>query len=128
MSKEKAWPVALKVDIEPEGLKRVVEEGRLIEFVGAFSTLAAEHIKVQLVEQLAEAAVGLVEPAQGISIAIGFFVDDPYGTPPKPWPWPGPWPWHRFGSVAIDTVPVPERPALEEMLRRIVREEIERIR
>jgi hypothetical protein len=39
---EKEWPVTLKVEIEPEGLKRVVEEGRLIEFVDAFSTLASE--------------------------------------------------------------------------------------
>jgi len=112
--------VSFKVDIEPEGLKRVVEEGRLMEFVGAFSTLAAEHIKSQIVEQLAQAGVGLAKAGEGISIAIGFDVDGPYGTEPKPWPSPRrPW-------VAIDTVPLPERSSIE-WLRRVVREELERI-
>jgi hypothetical protein len=111
MGKERAWPVTLKVDIEPEGLKRVVEEGRLMEFVGAFSTLAAGHIKVQLLEQLAEAAVGLAETGGGIGIAIGFDVDDPYGTPPKPWPWP--WPGYRLSVNQV-----------REQLREFVREEL----
>jgi len=92
MGTEKKGPVTIKVDIEYEGLKRVVEEGRLMEFVNAFSTLASEHIKVQVVEQLARAGVGLQKLGESVSISIGFDVDDPYGTPPKPWPWPGPWP------------------------------------
>lgn len=121
MGKERAWPVTLKVDIEPEGLKRVVEEGRLMEFVGAFSTLAAEHIKGQIVEQLAEAGVGLAKAGEGISIAIGFDVNDPFYVGPKP-----PWPLPRRSWVAIDTVPLPERPA-GEWLRRVVREELERV-
>jgi len=138
MGKERAWPVTLKVDIEPEGLKRVVEEGRLMEFVGAFSTLAAEHIKSHIVEQLSEAGVGLTEVGKGISIVIGFDVDDPYATGPKPWPWPRR--YYRVlgqsaieilpspgGWVAIDTVPLPERPVAEEWLRRVVREELDRI-
>jgi len=120
LGKERTWPVTLKVDIEPEGLKRVVEEGRLMEFVGAFSGLAAGHIKGEIVEQLAEAGVGLTKVGEGISIVIGFDVDDPYGTRPKPWPWP---PWSR---LAIGTWPTPEKP-FEEGLRRIVREELERI-
>ena len=122
MGKERVWPVTLKVDIEPNGLKRVVEEGRLMEFVSAFSTLAAEHIKGQIVEQLAEAGVGLKNAGEGISMVIGFDIDDPYGTGPKPWPWP----WPRRSWVAIDTVPLPERPTVE-WLRRIVREELEHI-
>jgi hypothetical protein len=108
MSKERKWPVALKVDIEPEGLKRVVKEGRLMEFVNAFSTLASEHIKVQLVEQLAKAGVGLAKLGESVSIAIGFDVDDPYGTPPKPWPWPK----AMLGAV------------LEHEVRNIVRKEL----
>ena len=88
MSMERSWPVTLKVDIDPDGLKRVVEQGRLLEFVDSFSTLAAGHIKVQVVEELARTGVGLTEAGAGIAIAIGFDVDDPYGTPPKPWPGP----------------------------------------
>lgn len=110
MSKERKWPVTLKVDIEPEGLKRVVKEGRLIEFVNAFSTLASEHIKIQLVEGLAKAGVGLAKIDGGVSIAVGFDIDDPYGTPPKPWPWP--WPKAMLGA------------ALEREVRDIVRKEL----
>jgi hypothetical protein len=73
------------------------------------------------VEKLAEAGVGLAEVGGEFSISIGFDIDDPYGTGPKPWPWP------RRSWVAIDTVPLPERP-VEEWLRRMVREEIEAIR
>jgi len=94
---EKEWPVTLKVEIEPERLKRVVEEGRLIEFVDAFSTLASEHIKVKLVDEMARAGVGLAEPDKGLSIAVGFYIDDPYGTPPKPWPWP----WFRLMNAGL---------------------------
>jgi hypothetical protein len=125
----KEWPVTLKVHIEPKGLKRVVEEGRLMEFIGAFSTLASAHIRSHIAEELAKAGVGLAEVGEGVSIAIGYDVDDPYGTGPKPWPWPVPipWPWQRMASVAIDTVPLPEMPALEEILRRIVREELQHL-
>lgn len=112
METERKWPVTLKVDIEPEGLRRVVEEGRLMEFVNVFSTLAGEHIKVQLVEELAKAGAGLVKPGEGVSIAIGFDTDDPYGTGPKPWPWPRPWPW----------------PELLKEMRLIVRQELTRTR
>jgi hypothetical protein len=99
MMMERNWPVTLKVDIEPEGLKRVVEQGRLLEFVDAFSTLAAGHIRVQLVEQLARAGVGLAEAGRGMDFAIGFDVDDPYRTGPKPWP--GPWPGLRLSISQI---------------------------
>ena len=83
MSKERAWPITLKVSVEPEGLKRIVEEGRLLEFADAFSTLAAEHIKVQLAETVLAGAAG-----EGLVFVVGFDPDDPYGTGPKPWPWP----------------------------------------
>ena len=117
MGEKTKWPVTLKVDIESEGLKRVVEEGRLMDFVGAFSTLAAEQLKNQIVEQLAEAGVGLAEAGKGISIALGFDVDDPYGTGPKPWP--------KRSWIAIDAVPLPDMPIIE-LMRRVVREELAR--
>ena len=85
MSEERTWPVILKVDIEPEELKRVVEEGRLMEFVGAFSALAAGHIKGKIVEQLAEAGVGLTKVDEGISIVIGFDVEDRRLSLAVPW-------------------------------------------
>lgn len=112
MNKEKKWPVTLKVDIEPEGLKRVVGEGRLMEFVDALSTLASEHIKVQLVEELAKGGAGLKEVGRGISIDIGFDIDDPYGTPPRPWPWP---------KVIMSAV-------FDNEVRNVVRQEFARMR
>lgn len=107
MNKESKWPITLKVDIEPEALKRVVEEGRLSDFVNAFPALAAGHIKAQIVEQLAK--------GEGVRMEIGYLVDDDedFGTAPGP---PPPF---------IDTVPLPES---RWGLRRIVREELERIR
>jgi hypothetical protein len=91
MDNQRKWPVTLTVDVEPEGLKHIVEEGRLLEFVDAFSALADAHIKVQIVDKLAEAAVGQTDLSSGMHIAVGFWVDDPYGTPPKPWPRPHRW-------------------------------------
>jgi hypothetical protein len=99
MGKESELPVALKVTIDPEGLRRVVDQGRLLEFANTFSTLAAAHIKVQLVEQLAKGAVGLAELEGGLVVNVWFDVDDPYGTPPKPWPWP--FPRFRMNEVMI---------------------------
>lgn len=106
MSKERKWPVTLKVDIDREALKRVVEEGRLSDFVNAFPALAAGHIKAQIVEQLAK--------REGVSFEIGYVIDDDddFGTGPQPMPF-------------IDTVPLPES---KWGLRRIVREELQRIR
>ncbi|MFX0183066.1 MAG: hypothetical protein ACFE95_08300 [Candidatus Hodarchaeota archaeon] len=107
MSKERKWPVTLSVDIEHKGLKRVVEEGRLMEFVHAFSSLAGEYIRVQLVDELAKAGVGLTKIEKDFSIDIGFNIDDDYGTgPPKPWP-----------KVIVSA-------AMEQELRNIVRQEI----
>ena len=110
----KEWPITLKVDIEPEGLKQVVEEGRLIEFVDALSTLASEHIQVKLVDEMARASVGLTEVNKGVHMVVGFLPDDPYGTPPKPWPLP----WSRIGMSV----------GLKQELREIVREEIAHMR
>lgn len=119
MAIDRNWPVKMTIDIDPDGLKHVVEEGRLGEFVEALSTLAAANIKSDIIEHLAKGGVGLEKPGMGVSIVAGFDVDDPYGTGPKPWPWP----WWRHQSVAIDTVPLPER-ITEEWVRRIVHEEL----
>ena len=84
----KRKPVTLNVKIEPEALKRVVEEGRLMEFVNAFSMLAAEHIEAQVVEQITKAAVGLHDVSKGINFGLNFDIDDPYRTGPIPPPRP----------------------------------------
>ena len=107
MEKTKKWPVTLKVEIEPEGLKRAVKEGRLMEFVDAFSTLAGEHIRAKVVDELAKAGTGLTSVGEGIGFAVGFDIDDKYGTGPKP-----PWPWPKLSAT------------FKQELRQIVRQEI----
>ncbi len=111
MSKKSEWPAKLRVDIEPEGLKRVVEEGRLMEFVHVFSTLASEHIKVKLVDEIAKASVGLTQVGKGISIEVGFFIDDKYGTGGPPIPKPPP-----SSQLSV---------GLEQLFRQIARQEFE---
>ncbi len=108
MGKKRRWPVTLEVNIAPEGLKQVVEDGRLLEFVDVFSTLAGQHIRAQLIEELAKAGTGVTDPGGGISIDVGFLLDEPYGTGPFPWPWPR----GRFGSFT------------EYRLRQVVQEEL----
>ncbi len=105
MSKERKPLVTLKVDFNPEELKRVVEEGRLSEFVNTFPTLAAGHIKGQIVEQMVK--------GKEVSFKIGFVRED---NEFLTGPWPKPLPF-------IDTVPLPELG-----LRRIVREELKRFK
>ena len=88
----------LKLEIDPEVLKRVVEEGRLSEFVATFPALAAGHMMAQIVEQLAAGEVGLT--------VIRY--SDEFLTGPRPQPF-------------IDTVPLPE-----SRLRHIIGQELER--
>lgn len=83
MGEQKKWPIELKVKIGPQGMEEVVREGRLMEFVNAFSTVAGEQIKAQLVEQLATSGP---EALGGIRLNLAFDVDEPYGTGPRPGP------------------------------------------
>ena len=107
MNKESARPVTLKVNIEAGALKRVVEEGRLMEFANALSAQVAGDIKGQIIEQLAKVATGEAKIGGAVSFTTGYIAVWPFGT--GPWP-PGP------PTPYIDTVPLPERG-----LRRIVR-------
>lgn len=99
---KRKWLVTLTVDIEPETMRQVVEEGRVSEFVNAFPALAAGHLKAQVVEQLARGEFG--------EAVLRY--DDDFWTGPPPPPF-------------IDTVPLPES---EWGLRFIVRDELRRIR
>lgn len=81
-------PVTLKVEVDPEALKRLTEEGRLCDFVAAFPALAAGHIKGQIVEALAKGG--------RVDFSVAYVIeDDDFGTGPQPLPF-------------IDTVPLPE--------------------
>lgn len=79
---EKEALVTIKVEIEPEGMKRLIKQGKLVAFVDTLPVMLAGNIKAQLVEELA-ASAGL-----GGSSSVVFEIDD-FG--PWPGPWPGPW-------------------------------------
>jgi hypothetical protein len=106
--KQRELPVRLNVEVDIEGLRKVVREGRLLEFANAFAELAADNIKKDLVDTLASAGVGMTEVSDQVAFQLYFDVDDPYGTGPKPIPWP----WPR------------DMQYLQDELRRAVREEM----
>lgn len=79
---DKKGPINLSLTIPPTSLKKIVESGRLAEFVDTLSSLAKAHITNQVLNNLTTAHAG------GISIAVGFDDEPGYGTPPHPgWPW-----------------------------------------
>jgi hypothetical protein len=85
-TKKQDLPITLNLTIEPAALKRIVEEGRLTEFVDALSAQASIHIKAQVIDQVAKGAI-----AHGgtVSLVVGFDDGNRYGTVPVlPIPFP----------------------------------------
>ncbi len=82
MNQKQKFPVTLTVNIEPASLKKIVESGRLAEFVDAFSTLASAHIQSEIINHVATGSIG------GLTITRGFDDDPGYGTGPHHWPFP----------------------------------------
>jgi hypothetical protein len=128
MNDAKGWPVRLHLEMDPDGLKKVVEEGRLLEFVNTLAANAAGRIKIEVVDQLTKAGVGATKVGAGLNISFGFDIDDKYGTRPPhphphgPWPWPWPWPWAQVVAGSIH-----EQFAgtdLAEQIRQVIREEL----
>jgi hypothetical protein len=71
--------VTVSVNIHPDALKQVVEEGRLIKFVDAFPGLLAGHVKAQIVEQLAKGQFSIAYDST-------YFTEE-YGNDGDGWPW-----------------------------------------
>lgn len=98
MADEPKTPFNLHVEIDTASLKKVVEEGRLMEFATASSTLAAQHIWYQLVDKLAQAGAGIDQLDEStVVIHAGLTMEGDFGTGwpkipfpdiPRP-PWPG---------------------------------------
>ena len=74
-------PINLSLTIPQASLKKIVESGRLAEFVDTLSSLAKAHITNQVISKLTTAQAG------GISVVAGFDDEPGYGTPPHHWPW-----------------------------------------
>jgi hypothetical protein len=89
-------PATLRVEIETESLKKVVEDGRLMEFVETASALAAQQIRYQVVERLAEAGVGIHQLEEAVIVRAGILMDDEFGTRP-----PIPFPPRRWGELVV---------------------------
>ncbi|MGD9029694.1 MAG: hypothetical protein PVG25_07750 [Anaerolineae bacterium] len=70
----------VKVQIDPDALKTVIEQGRLTKFLDVFPALVAGQIKAQIVEQMV--AEGSFEFGE-----FGFLIDDFGNDPPRPRPW-----------------------------------------
>ncbi len=109
---EKMDIAKLTVEIQPDALRRVVEQGRLLEFAETYSALAARELKAQLLDTIAKAAVGIGKPGEVTQLNMVFIVDDgEFGTPH-----PHPFPWMTTGNPTM----------LQQVIRQIVREERER--
>lgn len=80
-TKESAQPIMMSVEIPAASLKKVIEKGKLVEFVDTLSARAAAHIRAQVV---AAATKG----GAAVQFKVGFDDEDRYGTGPRPWPHP----------------------------------------
>ena len=83
----------LTLKIEPEALRAIIAEGRLLEFVDTAANAARAQIAAQIVDHLAQASL---EPAgaQG-GVAVDFallFEGGDYGTKPH---------WPHFGVTQL---------------------------
>ncbi len=77
----KAQPINMSIEIPAASLKKVIEQGKLVQFVDTLSARAAAHIRAQVV---AAATKG----GAAINFRVGFDDEDRYGTGPHPWPHP----------------------------------------
>jgi hypothetical protein len=85
--------LTIKVDINQKGLEKLVEMGKLGEFMDRLSMEAGNQIKTQATEHLVKAGIGKTAIG-GVTIVAGFDDDGPwFGGPPRP---PRP---HRWGEL-----------------------------
>jgi hypothetical protein len=95
--------MTIKVEINQDGLKKLVEMGKLGEFMERLASEAGNKIKTQTTEHLIKAGIGKTAIG-GISIVAGFDDDGPwYGGPVGPRP-PGPRPhWGELTTAQLGT-------------------------
>jgi len=71
-------PINMSIEIPAASMKKVVEQGKLMEFVDTLSARAAAHIRAQVVAAATKGAA--------VSFKVGFDDEDRYGNGPHPWP------------------------------------------
>ena len=84
--KDKKPMVTINVEIDPDELKDLAENGKLAAFVDSLPVMLASSVKTKLVDRMA--AGGLQ-----VSHSVAFLKDD--FVIPWPGPWPGPIPSPR---------------------------------
>lgn len=101
----------LTYEVSPEGLKRIVETGRLMEFANTVAASAAAEIHAQIVDQISRAALGK-GLSGGLSVgSANVFEGGDFGTVPIGPKGPRPKVSILFGGNALshvaDVVAVP---------------------
>lgn len=76
----------LSVKIEPEALRSIIADGRMLELADKIATEAAAQISAQLVEQVASEALKPEGLKTGVTAKVSFIFDGgDFGTvPPRP--------------------------------------------
>jgi hypothetical protein len=76
----------LTLKIEPEALRTIISEGRLLEFVDTAANAARAQIAAQIVQHLAQASLDKAGAAGGVAVDFALlFEGGDYGTrPPRP--------------------------------------------
>jgi hypothetical protein len=96
----------LTYEVSPEALREIVKSGKLFEFANTVAASAASEIHAQLVDQIAQAAIG-AGAGGGISVgAVNVFEGGDFGTVPIGPGGPGPRPKLSvlFGGSALSHV------------------------
>lgn len=93
----------LHLEIDPEALKSIISEGRLREFTAVLASHAAAQISAQVVDAVADMAVG----GGGAGVSASFVLEEgDFGTvPPRP----------KFGIGSLVRYDMLQRVALAEM-------------
>jgi hypothetical protein len=76
----------LTLEISPDTLRKIIADGRLMEFAATAATQAAAQISSQIVEGVAQAAIKSDGLKSGVSVNVAYiFEDGDFGTrPPIP--------------------------------------------
>jgi hypothetical protein len=93
MSKTEVNPIAnLTFRVEPEALRSIISSGRLLEFADTVAAQAAAQISAQLVQHIAEGALGTKGLESGTGAEVSYILvtgdgEPGFGTSPRPPRW-----------------------------------------
>jgi hypothetical protein len=62
----------LKLTVDPDALRKIISDGRLLEFANTAAAQAAAHINQQLVQHVAEGALQVDALKGGVSVDVSY--------------------------------------------------------